>query len=147
MGNTEARDTLPQRVKRFYERVTTEREGALEDLPRLYSADVHFVNPVVNQRGLEAFVETWKKALKQYKVFEFHELEVTGTETLFSLTYSMRIKFAMGPIFTTDMSTDCHGQDGRVVYCRDYFDPLGALVQPFAPLDWMYKKVFGWLVA
>jgi hypothetical protein len=45
------------------------------------------------------------------------------------------------------MSTDCHGKDGKVVFCRDYFDPLGALVGPFGPLDWLYKKLFGFLVA
>ncbi|MFZ5439921.1 MAG: nuclear transport factor 2 family protein [Myxococcota bacterium] len=140
-------DPLPQRIKQFYERISVDREAALEELPKLYSADVHFINPVVDQRGLENFIETWKKALRQYKTFEFKDIEVTGTEELFSLTYSMNIRFALGPVFKTDMSTDCHGKDGKVVFCRDYFDPLGALVGPFGPIDWLYKKIFGFLVA
>lgn len=138
---------LPQRVKRFYERISVERDAALEELAKLYSADVHFINPVVDQRGLPAFEATWRKALKQYKVFEFKDVLVTGTDELFSLTYSMNIKFGIGPTFVTNMATDCHAKDGKVFFCRDYFDPLGTLVGPFAPLNWLYKAIFSHLVA
>jgi ketosteroid isomerase-like protein len=138
---------LAQRVKRFYERISIEREGALGELKELYSADVRFINPVVNQTGLPAFEQAWHKALKQYKRFEFKDITVTGTDEIFSLTYSMNIKFAVGPTFVTEMSTDCHGKDGKVVFCRDYFDPLGTLVGPFAPLSKLYKVVFRRLVA
>lgn len=72
---------LPQRIKQFYERISVDREAALEELPKLYSADVRFINPVVDQRGLQNFIETWKKALRQYKTFEFKDLEVTGTDS------------------------------------------------------------------
>ncbi len=138
---------LPQQVKKFYERISIEGSPALEELPKLYSPDVHFINPVVDQHGLPAFIETWEKALRQYKVFEFKDIEVTGTEELFSLTYSMNIKFSFGPTFTTEMSTDCHAKNGKIFLCRDYFDPLGALVQPFGPLNWLYRKIFSKLVA
>lgn len=139
--------TLPQRVKQFYERISMERDAALEELPKLYRADVHFINPVVDQHGLENFIETWVKALKQYKTFEFKDVQVMGTDEVFSLTYSMNIKFGVGPTFKTDMSTDCRAKDGKVSFCRDYFDPLGTLVRPFGPLDWLYKKIFSHLVA
>ena len=46
-----------------------------------------------------------------------------------------------------DMATSCRSRDGKVVLCRDYFDPLGSLMQPFGPLNWVYRKVFGVLVA
>lgn len=147
MSKSVENEALPQRVKRFYERMSIEREAALEELPRLYADDVHFINPVVDQRGLSAFEETWKKALRQYKVFEFNDVKVSGTDELFSLTYTMNIKFALGPTFKTDMSTECHARDGKIYLCRDYFDPLGALVQPFGPVSWLYKKIFSYLVA
>lgn len=140
-------DSLPMRVKAFYERVSTDREGALEDLPKIYAPEVRFVNPVVDETGLAAFEVQWKKAFDQYKVFVFKDLEVTGDESIFTLTYSMDVKFSFGPTFTTQMATDCHGRDGKVVYCRDYFDPLGTLVGPFPPIRWLYRKVFGLLVA
>jgi hypothetical protein len=59
----------------------------------------------------------------------------------------MEVRFAVGPTFTSGMATDCHARDGKVVYCRDYFDPLGALVSPSKLATWVYKKVFGLLVA
>jgi ketosteroid isomerase-like protein len=144
---TIAVDTLPTRLKAFYERVSIERDAALDDLATLYAADVHFVNPVVDQRGIAAFLGVWKKALRMYRVFEFSDIVVAGTDDVFSLTYSMNIRFAIGPTFRTDMMTDCRGRDGKVVYCRDYFDPLGTLVRPIAPLEWLYRFVFRFLVA
>lgn len=139
--------SLPHRVKAFYERVSIERDGALDELPHLYAADVHFINPVVDQHGLASFKEAWDTGLRKYKVFKFHDIEVVGTEDQFTLTYSMSIAFGFGPVFRTDMATSCRAEDGKVVLCRDYFDPLGSLMQPLGPLNWVYRKVFGVLVA
>ena len=139
--------SLPDRIKGFYERVAVERGAALIDLPHLYSDGVHFINPVVDQHGLAAFRHAWEKALRKYKVFRFHDIDVIGTEDQFTLTYSMTIAFGFGPDFRTDMATSCRAVDGKVVFCRDYFDPLGALVQPLGPLSWFYRRVFGFLVA
>lgn len=142
-----ATDALPARLKAFYERVSIERDAALDDLALLYTSDVHFVNPVVDKRGIGAFLAVWKKAFRMYRVFEFTNIVVAGTDEVFSLTYSMNIRFAIGPTFTTDMMTDCRGRDGKVFYCRDYFDPLGSLVGPLAPLEWLYRFVFRFLIA
>ena len=147
MSKSVEREALPQQVKKFYERISKEGSPALEELAKLFSPDIHFINPVVDQHGLDNFMASWVKALKQYKVFEFKDIEVTGTDELFSLTYSMNIKFAFGPMFVTEMSTDYHAKNGKIFLCRDYFDPLGALVQPFPPLNWLYRKIFGTLVA
>ena len=140
-------DALPTRLKAFYERVSIERDAALDDLSTLYAPDVHFVNPVVDKRGIAAFLTVWQKAFRMYRVFEFSNIVVAGTDEVFSLTYSMNIRFAIGPAFRTDMMTDCRGRDGKVFYCRDYFDPLGTLVGPVAPLKWLYRFVFRFLVA
>ena len=139
--------SLPNRVKGFYERVSVERGAALVELPDLYSEDVHFINPVVDQHGIEAFTEAWLTGLGKYKVFQFHDIEVQGTDEQFTLTYSMTISFGFGPSFKTDMATACRARHGKVILCRDYFDPLGSLVEPFGPVRWMYRKVFGVLVA
>ncbi len=139
--------SLPARVKRYYERVSVERDVALPELEAIYSRDVHFINPVVDQHGLDRFSEVWRKALKMYAVFEFDDIVVAGTDEVFTLTYAMNIRFAVGPTFRTDMSTLCRGRDGKVVYCRDYFDPLGTLSGPFPPLAWLYRVVFRRLVA
>ena len=139
--------SLPNRVKQFYERVSVEREAALVELPDLYGETVHFINPVVDQHGLAAFREAWDTGLRKYKVFKFHDIDVVGSDERFTLTYSMTIGFAVGPMFRTDMMTSCRASNGKVVFCRDYFDPLGSLMQPFGPLNWCYRKIFGVLVA
>ena len=139
--------SLPNRIKEFYERVSAERGSALEDLGTLYGDDVHFINPVVDQQGLAAFREAWDTALRKYKVFLFHDIEVVGTDELFTLNYSMTVSFGFGPAFKTEMATVCRATDGKVVFLRDYFDPMGSLVQPFGPVRWLYRKVFGVLVA
>jgi len=139
--------SLPKRVKQFYERVSVEREAALVELPDLYGETVHFINPVVDQHGLAAFREAWDTGLRKYKVFKFHDIDVVGSDERFTLTYSMTIGFAVGPMFRTDMMTSCRASNGKVVFCRDYFDPLGSLMQPFGPLNWCYRKIFGVLVA
>lgn len=138
---------LPQRVKQFYERISVDREKALEELPKLYADDVRFVNPVSDKTGLQLFTTTWQDALKEYKLFEFKNVEVVGTEEAFSLTYTMNLRFSIGPIFPSDMATHCLARDGRVFYCRDYFDPLGSLVAPCPPLNWLYRFIFSRLVA
>lgn len=139
--------TLPMRVKQFYERVSLEREAALSELPEIYGESVHFINPVVDQHGIAAFREAWDTGLRKYKIFRFHDIDVVGNDEHFTLTYSMTIGFAVGPTFRTDMATACRGRNSKVVFCRDYFDPLGSLMQPFSPLDWCYRKIFGVLVA
>jgi len=140
-------DSLPQRVKSFYERISREGKPAIDELPKLYSADVHFINPVVDERGLDLFTRQWVKALAEYKTFQFENVEVVGDDRMFTLTYTMSLKFAIGPVFHTAMMTDCHAKDGKVVFCRDYFDVVGSLVEPFPIISWIYKKVFGLVVA
>ena len=78
---------------------------------------MHFINPVVDQHGLAAFREAWEKALRKYKVFLFHDIEVIGTDEQFTLTYSMTIAFGFGPSFTTDMATSCRAtrRQGRLL--------------------------------
>ena len=139
--------SLPNRLKAFYARVSVERDAALVELPELFTDDIHFMNPVVDQKGLVAFRQAWDKALRKYKVFEFHDVEVIGDGEQFSLTCSMTISFGFGPDFATDMATLCRVRDGKIAFLRDYFDPMGTLAQPLAPTDWIYKKVFGVLVA
>ena len=139
--------SLPNRIKALYERVSIERGAALVELPDLYDDRVHFINPVVDEHGLPAFRGAWETALRKYKVFKFHDIEVLGTDEQFTLTYAMTISFGFGPDFTTEMATLCRASGGKVVFLRDYFDPLGSLVQPLGPVNWLYRKVFGLLVA
>ncbi len=141
-------DPLPVRMIAFFNRVTTDREAALEDLTHVYARDIHFISPVVDSSGIDVFAESWRRAFRQYKMFVFKNLAYTGDEQRFTLTYEMHIRFAFGPVFVTQMATECEANGEKLVAtCRDYFDPLGSLLGAFPPLSWVYKKLFGLVVA
>ena len=44
-------------------------------------------------------------AKSRIKVFEFHDIEVTGNADYFAMTYSMAVKFGFGPVFKSPMAT------------------------------------------
>jgi limonene-1,2-epoxide hydrolase len=140
-------DALPARIKRFYERMSREREAALVELPELFTSDVRFQNPVGDYRGLDAFRRQWDRAFSQYKVFAVEGIEHVGDDRTFTMTYSMNIRMAFGPTFRVAMATEFHGRDGKVHAMRDYFDVVGTLVDPFPLVAWAYKKIFSLLVA
>lgn len=99
-------DSLPYRMKDFYERMGSERATVLERVPALFAPDAHFF-----------------------------------------LSYTMHIRFVVGPTLHIPMSTECRAKDGKVTQCRDYFDPMGALAATAAPAKQVYRRVIGLLVA
>lgn len=137
---------LPERTKRFFERISTDGEAALADLRDVYADDIHFVSPAVDQRGIDTFEKLWRRAFRYYKLFKFGEIEVIGDEHVFTMTYTMSVRFAVGPVFKLDLATDFHGRDGKVFYCRDYFDMVGVLLSPVPPVAWAYRKIFSLIV-
>ena len=140
--------SLPERVRAFYERVNEEREGALVELPELYDEAMIFANPVLEEQGIDRFESFWHEAFAKYKTFQFDGLTLAGDdEDFFTMTYSMRVGFCIGPTFTVISATDFHAKDGKVIRTRDYFDPLGTLLAPFPLLNWLYRKIFRVLVA
>lgn len=139
---------LPERIRAFYERVNEEREGALIELPELYDGEMIFANPVLEEQGIDAFESFWHEAFAKYKIFQFDGLELAAeSEEFFTMTYSMRVAFCIGPTFKVISATDFHARDGKVIRTRDYFDPLGSLVAPFPLMNWLYRKIFRVLVA
>lgn len=140
--------SLPERVRAFYERVNHEREGALVELPELYDEQMIFANPVLEEQGIDRFESFWHEAFAKYKVFQFDDLTLAAdSEEFFTMTYTMRVAFCIGPAFKVISATDFHAQGGKVVRTRDYFDPLGTLVAPFPLMNWLYRKIFRVLVA
>ncbi|NLE48183.1 MAG: nuclear transport factor 2 family protein [Sandaracinaceae bacterium] len=139
---------LPERVRAFYERVNEEREGALVELPELYADDLIFANPVLEEQGLDRFESFWHEAFGKYKLFQFDGLTLAAeSEDFFTMVYTMRVAFCVGPTFKVISATDFYARDGKVIRTRDYFDPLGTLVGPFPILNWLYRKIFRVLVA
>ncbi len=111
---------------------------------------------LLNQRGTygptavphEGLLRTHgRRALRLYKTFECENVEVSGTDAHFFLSYTMHIRFMVGPTLHIPMSTECRAKDGKVTQCRDYFDPMGALAATAAPAKQVYRRVIGLLVA
>lgn len=137
----------PGRILAFYERVSREGAAALEELPTLFTEDVHFLNPVVDETGLETFHAQWRRAFAMYKVFEFRDIIVMGTEDRFVLSYVMHVGFFIGPTLRIPSTTECFTRSGKVYELRDSFDTMVTLLQPVAPLLWLYKKAMRTLIA
>ncbi len=146
-ARSEKTASLAERVKAFYERVSTDRERALEQLPELFSSDVQFVNPVADKHGLDEFREAWVKAFSMYKVFTFSELKPNGGDDHFTMTYVMKNGFGIGPVFKGTYISEYKARDGKVYWMRDYFDTVGTLLAPVPPLLALYKWVFRFLIA
>jgi hypothetical protein len=135
--------SLPERTRAFYEAVSKDGEKALSELPAVYATDVEFSNPVGKDRGLAEFEKVWIKGFRTYKLLEFQNIEVVGNDEYFTMTYTMAVKFALGPVFKSRMATSFYGKEGKVCFTRDYFDPLGSLLAPFPVMSWGYQKVIG----
>ncbi len=138
---------LAERTKRFYERVNTDRERALEELPELFASHVHFVNPVADSKGINAFRGAWERAFKMYKVFTFKDCVLSGDDEHFTMTYVMSNGFGIGPVFSGRYISEYKTKDGKIVWMRDYFDVVGVMLAPLPPIYSLYKWVFRFLIA
>ena len=147
MGIKAKQASLPLRTQRFYERVSAERERALVELDDVFTQDVHFMNPVVDEIGMQKFRAQWLRAFNMYTVFHFSNFFVTGNDDRFIMSYEMRTKFFIGPVFTIKLTTECFGRDGKVATMRDEFDTMITLLQPFPLLTCAYKAVMRVLIA
>jgi hypothetical protein len=140
-------ESLGKRTLAFYERASREGRAALEELPTVFSNDIHFMNPVVDEQGIDTFRAQWERAFGMYSVFNFSEFVLEGDDSHFTLSYVMKIQFLIGPVFVIPLVTECKGQKGKVVWMKDYFDTMTTLLQPVPPLLWLYKTIMRVLVA
>ena len=141
-----SREPLHERLSRFYARVSSEGSAALDELSELFSERIHFINPVVDDRGIEQFRRQWERAFRLYKVFRFRDITVHGSGDQFTLIYSMQVRFFVGPLFDIPLTTVVEGHDGKVTSMRDYFDTFQVLLQPVGPLLALYRWALRFLI-
>ncbi len=133
--------SLPERLQRFYETCTVERERALDLLPTLFAEDVHFRDPFRETIGIDPLRELFVRMFKQYKHVAFTEFRIDGDERAFTMTYLMHLKMAVGPTFSTPMASVVRAKDGKVVDLLDYYDFPSGLVSPLPLLSAAYRKI------
>lgn len=135
--------TLPERMQAFYERLNVEKEGALVELPDLYTDDIQFVSPIEERDGIDAYRESWAKAFQTYQAFTFTDFKRIGDEESFALFYTMTIDIGVGNPMPTPTATLFLVRDGKVYYQFDYWDTVGGLMQIYPPL----RTAYDWAVA
>lgn len=133
--------TLPSSLQAYYESMAREREPALDRLGDYFSEDIHFIDPFRDTRGLASFRTLFERMFRQYRKVEFTDFRSSGDESSFVLTYDMRLRMAIGPVFTTAMVSVCRARDGKVYELRDYYDFSSSLVSPWKFLARFYQAL------
>ena len=131
--------SLPARVQWFFEALARSREQALEHLPEVFSDDITFHDPFRDTRGMPAFRELFVRMFRQYREIDFTDFRVVDGGDQFSLTYSMHLRMAVGPVFVTPMASTCRARDGRVFALDDHYNLTSGLLSPFGLLHRAYR--------
>ncbi|MFO0727577.1 MAG: nuclear transport factor 2 family protein [Myxococcota bacterium] len=134
-------DSLASRTRRFYERLSAERDPIIDLLPEIYTEDIHFVDPFRDTVGLPALRELFVRMLKQYPEVRFTNYRALGDDAGFTLIYDMELKMPVGPFFKTEIASVCFTRDGKISELRDYYDFPSSLVSPFGPLRRLYGGI------
>lgn len=132
---------LRDRLAAYYASMGKEREPALDRLGDYFHQDIHFVDPFRDTHGMADFRKLFDRMFKQYRVVEFTGFVGHGDDEAFTLRYQMRLKMAVGPVFTTDMVSLCRARDGKVFELVDVYDMTSSLVSPFGLLRRLYRAI------
>jgi limonene-1,2-epoxide hydrolase len=104
----------------------------VEELRPLYSPDIEFEDPVQKVRGFEAFSGVNVRLAKRARELSFTVERVAGDDTEFFVTWHMRLRPKVGPLFELDGVSHLRAEGGKVRYHRDYWD-LAALFASAVP--------------
>lgn len=127
-----AMPTPAARVQRYYEELAVEREHALSRLDQLFTDDVLFRDPFRDTRGLAPLRVLFERMFDQYREVDFVDFKCLGDDNAFTLTYTMRLRMAVGPRFSTPMASVFRTRDGKISELTDYYDFMSALVSPLS---------------
>lgn len=139
--------TLPERMQAFYERLNTEKQAGLVEVPSLYTDDVQFVSPIEERDGIVAFRKAWEQAFETYKTFTFTNFTCVGDDESFALFYTMTIDIGVGNPMPTPTATLFLARGGKVYYQYDYWDTVGGLAAIYPPLHTAYDWAVALLLA
>jgi len=133
-------------VQAFYRDLAHDREVALDRLGEVFTDDIHFRDPFRDTRGMAPFRVLFERMFKQYKEVDFVDFRCIGDDQAFTLTYTMRLRMAVGPSFETTMASVFRARDGKMGELVDYYDFTSALVSPvgvaLAAYRWVANTFF-----
>ena len=135
--------SLPNRIKDFTS-ASVERGAALEDLRTYDDGVLHQPGGQISTAS-RRFRKPRETALRSIGCSASrHRSDRHRRASSRSPTDDHRLRFWPR---LHDGHGDVAAPARKVIFLRDYFDPLGSLMQPLPPANWLYRKVFGVLVA
>jgi len=104
----------------------------VDALRPLYADDVHFEDPVQKVETFDDFAGVNVRLARRAKELSFEVLRVVGDDNEFFVTWHMRLRPKVGPLFELDGVSHLRAENGRVKWHRDYWD-IAALFASAVP--------------
>ena len=105
-----------------FSRLSADDVTALEELRPLYADDVSFEDPVQRANTLEAFLDVNRRLASRARELSFIVERATGDDTEFFVTWHMKLRPKVGPLFEVDGVSHLRTLGGKVTIHRDYWD-------------------------
>jgi steroid Delta-isomerase len=132
--------TLTDRLTSILAAFGTDNARALDEMDALYAPDVRFEDPLQRVDGASAFRSMNERLIARAAYARFDDVEIVGDERRVMATWVMIYKPKLGPEIRVPGASDIRAEGGRVVYHRDYWDILGAVMSGFPLIEPLYKK-------
>src|SRR5437868_6257768 len=113
--------SLRDAILSAFTRLSADDPSSLEELRPLYADDVTFEDPVQKVEGIEAFLDVNRRLARKARELSFLVDRVVGDDTECFLTWHMRLRPKLGPLFELDGVSHLRTEGGKVRYHRDYW--------------------------
>jgi hypothetical protein len=113
---------LRDAVLAVFARISAEDTTFVEALRPLYAEDVHFEDPIQKVTSFEAFAGVNMRLARRARELSFAVQHVTGDDQAFFVTWHMRFRPKVGPLFEVEGVSHLMSEGGKVRWHRDYWD-------------------------
>jgi limonene-1,2-epoxide hydrolase len=137
--------TLVERLRDVLAAFRADNPRCLDDLDALYAPDVRFEDPIQRVDGRAAFRRMNERLLARCAYVRFEDVALVGDDARVMATWTMIYKPKVGPEIRVAGSSDFRAEGGCIVYHRDYWDILGAVMSGFPLVEPLYKRVIALL--
>jgi hypothetical protein len=133
--------SLAERLTAVFTSLGQDNARALEGIDALYADHMRFVDPIQQVEGRAAFRRLNERLLERSAEIRFEGFAIVGDEPLLVATWVMIWKPKVGPQMRIPGASEMRTEGGRVVYQRDYWDLLSAVMSGFPLVEPIYKRM------
>lgn len=116
----------------LFSQVSATDTSSFEALRPFYADDVHFQDPIQEVHGFEAFLALNLRLARRSRELAFLIDRVTGDDDEMFITWRMRLRPWIGPLFELDGVSHLRAEGGKIRHHRDYWD-LGEMFASALP--------------